>query len=165
MTADLVHRFRNLLADLRLVAGDGGDELDLLLVLHRNGRLLDLFDHGRHGLIDAALDGDRVATRGHVAQALVQNGLSQNGRGGGAVTGHVVGLAGHLFAELGTHVLVGIVEFDFLRDGDAVLGDRGASPLLVEDDVAALGAEGHLHRVGDFVDTALQGAASVFIKY
>ena len=45
-------------------------------------------------------------------------------------------------------------EFDFLGDGDAVLGDARCAEALVDDDVAALGAERHLHRVGEDVDAA-----------
>ena len=40
-------------------------------------------------------------------------------------------------------------ELDLLGDGDAVLGDARRAEGLVEDDVAALGAEGDLHRVGE----------------
>src|ERR687898_645799 len=41
----------------------------------------------------------------------------------------------------------------------AVVRDRGSAELLVEDDVAALRAERHLHRVGDGVDALLEGLA------
>ena len=59
-------------------------------------------------------------------------------------------LAHHLRA----HVLERILEVDLLGDGDAVLGDRGRAELLVEDDVASLGAERDLDRVGELVDAA-----------
>ena len=124
---------------------------------------LDLGDDRLDGLVDAALDGDRVAAGGDVAKAFVDDGLGEHGGGGGSVAGDVVGLGGDFLAELGAHVLVGIFELDLLGDGDAVLGDRGASPLLVEDDVASLGAEGDFDRVGDVVDAALKRASRVLI--
>ena len=62
------------------------------------------------------------------------------------------------------HVLEGIRELDFLGDGDAVLGDGRGAELLVDDDIPALGAEGDLHRLGELVDTALQGSARVGVE-
>ena len=40
----------------------------------------------------------------------------------------------------------------------------GGAELLVEDDVAALGAEGDLHRVGEGVDAVLHGGAGFLIE-
>ena len=48
--------------------------------------------------------------------------------------------------HLRAHVLELVVELDLLGDSDAVLGDAGSAERLVEDDVAALGAERHLDR-------------------
>ncbi len=58
--------------------------------------------------------------------------------------------------ELGAEVLERVVELDLTGDGHAVVGDGGGAPLLVEDDVAALGAERHLDGVGERVDAALE---------
>ena len=66
--------------------------------------------------------------------------------------------------ELRAHVLVGVVELDLLGDGDAVLGDDGRAVLLLQDDVAALGTERHLDRVGDGVDAPLQRAPGFAIE-
>jgi hypothetical protein len=52
-------------------------------------------------------------------------------------------------------------QFDFLGDGDAVLGDARGAERLVDDDVAALGAERDLHRVGEDVDAAQHALAGV----
>src|SRR6185295_14807858 len=52
------------------------------------------------------------------------------------------------------HILELVLELDLLGDGDAVLGDARGAEALVEDDVAALGAERHLDRVGEDVDAA-----------
>src|SRR2546427_6641930 len=41
--------------------------------------------------------------------------------------------------------------FRSLRDGDPVLGDRGVPEFFVDDDVATLGTEGDLHRLGQLV--------------
>ena len=67
-------------------------------------------------------------------------------------------------SELGAEVLEGVVELHLTGDGDAVVGDGGGAPLLVEDDVAALGAERHLDGVGERVDSTLEGPASVLVE-
>ena len=61
-------------------------------------------------------------------------------------------LRGDLAHHLRAHVLELVLELDLLGDGDAVLGDRRRAEALLDDDVAALGAERDLHRVGERVD-------------
>ena len=106
------------------------------------------------GLLDAALELHRVGAGDDVLRAFAVDRLRQHGGGGGAVAGRVRRLARHLAHHLRAHVLERILEVDFLGDGHAVLGDRGGAELLVEDDVASLGAERDLHRVGQLVDAA-----------
>ena len=45
-------------------------------------------------------------------------------------------------------------ELDLLGDGDAVLGDARSAEGLLDDDVTALGAEGHLDGIREDVDAA-----------
>ena len=123
-----------------------------------------LLNDGLDGLVDAALKGDRVGAGGDVTQALVDQRLGQNGRGGGAVTRDVVGLLGDFLHQLGTDALERIVEVDFLSDGDAILGDRGGAPLLVEHDVAALGAKRHLDGVGQQVEAVFHATTGILIE-
>ena len=104
--ADLVDRLGDELADQGVLGGDGGDRGDLVVGLHLGGggeqRLVD----GLDGRVDADLEAHRVGAGGDGAQALVDHGLAEHGRGGGAVTRDVVGLGGDLLGELRTHVLV-----------------------------------------------------------
>jgi hypothetical protein len=82
--------------------------------------------------------------------AFAEDGFGEDGGGGGAVAGDVGGLGGDLFDHLGADVLERVFEFDFLGDGDAVLGDGGGAEGSFEDDdddVAAGGAEGDLDGV------------------
>jgi hypothetical protein len=95
----------------------------------------------------------------------VDHGLGEDGRGRGAVTGHVVGLGRDLLGELGAEVLVGVLELDLAGDGHAVVGDGGGAPLLVDDDVAALRAERHLDRVSERVDATLERLAGVVVEF
>ena len=129
-----------------------------------NRAVLQLGDNGFHSHVDAASDGNRVATGGDIAKAFVHNSLGQNGGGGGAVTGDVVGLARDFADKLRAHVLVWVFQLNFLGDGDAVLGNCRGAPLLVEDDVSSARAEGDFHRVSDGIRAALKGTPGVLIK-
>ena len=101
--ADLLHRFGDDVADLRVgVGGDGadlGDHVagDGLRELARappcdDAVLIALADDGLDGLVDAALQRHRVRAGGNGLDAFAVDGLGQNGRGGGAVAGDVGGL-------------------------------------------------------------------------
>jgi hypothetical protein len=129
--------------------------LDLL------GALLDVLDGNGDGHVDAALQVHRVHAGGHVLGAFAHDGLGQHGGGGGAVAGEVVGLGSDLTDHLGAHVLELVLEFDLLGDGDAVLGGARSAERLVDDDVAALGTERDLHRVGENVDAAQHALTGV----
>ena len=112
-------------------------------------------------MIDAALQVHRVHAGGNRLGTFADDRLGENGGGGGAVAGDVVGLRGDFAHHLGAHVLELVLELDFLGDGDAVLGGARCAERLVDDDVAALGAEGDLHRVGENVDAAQHALAGI----
>ena len=71
-------------------------------------------------------------------------------------TSDIAGDSGSLGSDfldhLSAHVFVGIFEFDFLGDGDAVLGDGRGAKFFVEHDVAALGSKGGDDGAGQFVN-------------
>ena len=115
-------------------------------------------------LRDAALDVHGVDARGHRLQAFLDHRVGEDGRGGGAVAGHVVGLGGDFLQQLGAHVLERVLELDLLGDGDAVVGDRGGAELLVQDHVAALRAEGHLDGRGHLLHAAEELLACVLVE-
>ena len=126
-----------------VVAGDGGNLGDFLLVLlaHRRGHFLDGLADGVLGGVDSAAQGHRIGAGGDHPQPFEVNRLGQERGGRGAVAGHVAGLRGGLFDQLGPQVFVGVVQVDILGDGHAVLGDFRA-PALVEHGVSAAGAKG-----------------------
>ena len=138
------------------VGGNGGDLLDLFLVLDLLGDLVELAHGGFDGLVDAALDADGVGAGGDELQAFAINGLGQNRRRGGAVAGGVAGLAGDFADHLGAHVFIGVFQFDFLGDRHAVLGDRRGAEFLVDDHVAAFRAERGDDGAGEFLDALAQ---------
>ena len=113
--------------------------------------LLDLGDGGGNGLVDAALQVHRVHAGGDRLQAFVDDRLGQNGGGRGAVAGLSEALRGHFLHHLRAHVLELVLQFDFLGNRYAVLGDGRCAEGLVEHHVAAARAQGHLHGVGQHV--------------
>jgi hypothetical protein len=68
--------------------------------------------------------------------------VGEHGGRGRAVAGDVVGFGGGFFQQLSAHIGVGVFEFNFFGDGDAVVGDSGRAPFLIQGDVATFGAEG-----------------------
>jgi hypothetical protein len=88
------------------------------------GQLLQGFHGHLGGFLDAALQNHGVGAGGQVLQAFAHDGLRQQRGGGGAVAGHVVGLGGDFFDQLGAHVLKGVFQLNFLGDGHAVVGDE-----------------------------------------
>ena len=83
----------------------------------------------------------RVGAGGQGLEPFLVDRLGQHGRGGGAVAGGVGGLGGRFLDELGTHVLVGVGQLDFLGHRHAVLGDGRAAPALVDHGITAARAE------------------------
>ena len=110
-----------------------------------------------NGLVDAALQAHRVCAGGDVLQAFLVDGRRQDGRRGGSVAGDIIGLGGDFFYHLGAHVLKGILELDFLRNGDPVLRDGGRAEFLVDDDISSPGSQGNLDGVGELLDTLEHG--------
>ena len=155
-----------------VVGGDGADLRDHLAgdllrqLVERAALVVAVFvgdaAHGSDGLLDAALEGHRIGTGGNRLHAFAVDGLRQNGRGGGAVAGHVGGLGSDFAHHLRAHVLERILQFDFLGHGHAVLGDERRTEFLLDHDVAALGTERDLHSIGQNIHAAKNRLARLF---
>src|SRR5438067_1155062 len=159
--ADLLDRVGDHVADLAFTRRDGGDPGDVLLAVDLLGLALEALDHGVDRRLDAALQRHRVGASGDVLQALAADRLSEHGRRPGAVAGDVVGRRGDLADELRALVLEDVLDLDLTSDRDTVVGDGRGAELLVEDDVAALGAERDLDGVGYRVDAQLERLAGL----
>ena len=161
--ADLLERLGDHRADLLVGRRDGGDVGDLRRVgLRRSSSrvLMESTAVDDRGL-DALLQDHRVRAGRDVAQALADHRPREHGCGRRAVTGDVVGLLGDFLDELGADLLVRVFEVDLLGDRDAVVRDRGRAPLLLEDDVAALRAEGDSDGVGELVHARFERPAGL----
>jgi len=93
-------------------------------------QLLDFLDGDFDGLINAALQRRGARAGGDRLHAFAEDGLRQNGGGGGAVARDVRRLGSDLAHHLRAHVLQGILQFDFLCNRHAVLGDDRRAELL-----------------------------------
>jgi len=159
--ADLLHGFSDDAADLLVVVGGNGANLGDHVALDVSVELLDFLDGDFDGLVDAALEGSGAGAGGNCLHAFAEDGLGQNGGGGGAVTRDVAGLAGDFANHLRAHVLEGVAEFDFLGNGHAVFGDDGRAELLFDHRIAALGAEGDLYCVREGIHAAQDCLAGI----
>ena len=108
---------------MRIGRGVGGHGGDLFLGVDLDRHLAQFLDDGLGGHVDAVLDQHRVVAGLERLEAFVDDGVGQDGRGGCAVTGDVVGLGGGFLEKLGAHVLKRIFELNFLGDGNAVVRD------------------------------------------
>ena len=160
--AHLLHGLGDQLADGLVAGGHGADTGNGIRVGHGNGIGLDGLNGSGNGLVDALAHDHGVGAGGQVLQALPGDGLCQQGGGGGAVTGHIIGLGGDLPDELCAHVLEGVLQLHFLGNGHAVVGDEGRAVLLAQNHVAALGSQGNLNGIGQLVNAGLQLLAGFF---
>src|SRR6266568_4639676 len=163
--ADLLHGFGDDAADLLVVVGGNGANLGDHVALDVFVELLDFRNGDFDGLFDAALESGGAGASGDSLDALAEDGLREHGRGGRAVAGNVGSLGSDFADHLRAHVLEGIAEFDFLGHGHAVLGDDGRAELLFDHRVAALGAEGDLHCVGEGIHAAQNRLAGILTCY
>ena len=164
--ADLLHGLGDHGADLAVaIGGDGADLRDLLAGGDLLGLGAQLGEHGGYGHVDAALQIHRVGAGRDRLCAFLDDGLRKQGRRGGAVAGGVGGLRGDLAHHLRAHILELVLELDLLRHRHAVLGDAWGAERFLEHDIAALGAERHLDRIGQDVDAAEHALAGVLRKF
>src|SRR5712692_5336068 len=163
--ADLLHGFGDDAADLLVIVGGNGANLGDHVALDVLVELLDFRNVYFDGLFDAALESGGAGAGGDSLDALAEDSLCEHGRGGRAVTGNVGSLGSDFADHLRAHVLEWIAEFDFLCHGHAVLGDDGRAELLFDHRVAALGAEGDLHCIGEGIHAAQNRLAGILTCY
>ena len=121
--------------------------------------------HDHFGRVfDAAAQQHRVGSLLERLHPLPHDRLGQQRGGGRPVAGQVGGLVGDLADELRAHVLQRVGQLDLTRDRDTVVGDRRRAGESLEHDVAALGAERDLDRVGQLIHALLQQRSSLVVE-
>src|SRR6266480_4694220 len=163
--ADLLHGFGNDAADLFVVVRTDRADLRDHLALNVLVELLDFLDGNFDGALDAALEGHRTCACCHCLYAFAENGLREHGCGGRAVAGNVRGLGSDLAHHLRAHIFERVLQFDFLCNGDAILGDDRRAELLLTHCVAALRAERDLDGVRQEIDAPQNGLAGMVARH
>src|SRR5690625_388680 len=160
-----LERIGDQLTNCRVAVGGNARNLcDLVLVFDVAAELAKMSHDLLDGRVDAALEIHRVRAGGYAFQTGLDDGLRKNRGGCGSVTGNVRGLRSNLFHHLRANVLKLIFEFDLLGYRDAVFRNGRCTEFLLEDDVAAFRAEGHLNGVRKRIDTALESRASLRLE-
>src|SRR2546426_6672043 len=136
------------------VAGDGLGQLVEFAFAPLAGLGVDGAANHRNRFLDAALHGHGVGAGRDRLHAFAIDGLRQNGRGGGAIASDVGSLGSDFTHHLRANVLQPIFQFDFFCHGHAVLGNGRRSEFLLNHNIAAFGAESHLHGVGQNINAA-----------
>ncbi len=149
---------RSLLAAIEATLAISSLSLDL------DRHLVQLVGDVVDGLLDALLHLDGIDAGDDRSQAFVEDRFGQDRGGGRAVAGHVAGLAGDFADHAGAHVFVDVFQVDFLGDGHAVLGDGRRAEALLQDHVAALGAERHFDGASQFGNAASNRFAGFLIE-
>ncbi len=163
--ADFIHGISDDFANGGIpVGGDGCHLFDFFLILDLFGDFGQMLNGCIDGLLDTALDADRVCTAGDMLHTGAEDRLGQNGCGGGTVTGCITGLAGDLADHGCAHVFIGALQFDFLGDGNAILGNRGRAKFFVDNYVATFGAERRADRFGEGLNAGQESLTRFFIK-
>ena len=162
VVGDLFHGLCDQFANGLVTRGDGADTGDVFGAADGLAVGLDGFDGGLGGLGDALLHDHGVGAGGQILDAFGDDGLSQQGSGGGAIASYIVGLGGHFLDHGCAHVFKRVSQLDFTGDGHAIVGDQRGAEFLVQDHVAALGTHGDLDGVSQLVYASLESAASFF---
>ena len=157
----LIHCVGNEVTDELVTGRNGCYTRDIRRAVNLLRIGLDGLNSGVNSLADALAYNDGVGTGGHIFHTLADKRLSEHGGCGGAVAGNVIGLGRNLFDQLGAHVLKGVIQFNFLSNGDAVICDERCAELLVQNNIASLRSECYLNGIGKFVNTGLKCFASI----
>jgi hypothetical protein len=133
LIADLLHRFRNKIADHRVIVRGYGCDLRLFLaLLHGPRKLPQPRDRGLGAALEAALEIDGASARDDVAYAITKHGVCQNDGCAGAVADGLAGLLRSLPQHLCAEVLLCVSQIEFFGNCDTVIADEGRTPLLLD---------------------------------
>ena len=149
---DLLHSVRYHLADFIITGRNSSDSLDVLLAVDGGRHSRDLGNGCVRGLLHALAQDNGVGACRQVLHAFVDHSLGQNGSGGRAVTGHIIGLGGNFLDQLRAHVLEAVFQLDLLGNGHTVIGNGGSAIGFVQDYVSALGAQCDLNSIRELIN-------------
>ena len=159
---DLFHSLGDQGADLFIAGRDRTNPGNVLTAVDRLRILLNGLHSDLGCLGHSLVHHNGIGACYQIFQAFVDDGLGQQRGGCGTVAGHIVGFGGNFLYHLGAHVFKGIFQFNFLCNGDTVIGDQGRAIGSPQDHIAALRTERYFDSIGQLVNTALQCLTSFF---
>jgi len=71
----------------------------------------------------------------------------------------------HFLQQLGTHVLIGIGQLDFLGYGYAILGNGRGAEFLIQQHIPSFRTQCDLNGLGDLLHTGQQLASRIFVEH
>lgn len=80
----------------------------------------------------------RIGTLADLVKAVLGDSSSKNGGSRSAITSLFVGIVGHVLHELGTNILVLVLQLHSLCYCHTVLRDLGGAPALLNNDITSL---------------------------
>ena len=157
-----IHCVSDEFADESIVSGNGSYSFDVSGAADLFGVCHNSFHSGSNSAVDTFFQNHWVCACGYVFHTFANQSLSQQGCGGGAVTGSIVGFYSNFFYQLSAHVFKWVFQLDFFCDGHAVVGDERCAEFFIQNHVAAFWTEGDFYGVSQFVDTGLQRFTGFF---
>ena len=153
--ADLLHGICNHLTDFSFtICRDRTDLCDFRRTSNWLRTLYKVSNNRVYRSVDAALQVHWVHARCNRLHAFANDRLRQNCCSGRAVTGNVVGLRSNFADHLRAHIFELVFQFDFLGDGNAVLGDAWCAEAFVDNNVTALWTKRYFYSVSKNVYAA-----------
>ncbi len=163
--ADLLHRIGDDGANRRIIIGsDGSDLSDLFLVFHLGGHIAQFLGDFINSLLDSTLQTHRIRTCCDIAQTFIEDRTGEDSSRGGAVSGVVGSSQRNFLHHLSSHVFERILEFNFTRHGNTILGDSGCAKRLLENNVTASGAERDHDSSCEFLYATAYSVAGFVVK-
>ena len=164
--ADFFHSFGDTFTDgVVAVGGNGTDLCDFLAGGARFGDFFQFFDGGFNSLVDAAFQIHWIHTCSNVFHTFANDGLCQNGSGRGTVTCVVTGFGSDFLDHLCAHVHELVFQFDFLGNGNAILGDGRGAPGAFQNNVSAFRAQCDLDGVCQNIDAFNHFVTAAIAEY
>ena len=161
---DLVHHIRKQLADLTILCGYAGHAGDLLLGFNRRGIFQDVRTDRFCAGQNATLEQHRVRASSDVLQALIHNGMGQNGGCRRAIPRDIIGLGRRLFQKLCAHILIRIFQLNLARHCHAIVSHGRCAKLFVQRNIAPLWPERGTDCIRHHLDSRLQLTTGVVLE-
>ena len=136
---------------------------NILVALHGTAVFLDFLNGKGSCLVNTALDFDRCHTCGYSLKTLTDDGIGKHRSCSSSVTSNIICLGSNFFYQLGTHILIRILQFNLFCYGHAVLRNRRSTIFLVQHNKASTRTKRYLYSLSNLLNTAQHLFAGIFI--